>query len=99
MKQILKTTILCASLAICAVPAMADTAKKDEFADLRNSSANMSKEEAKKTEAGAAHIGAAAILAGGYRAYKVYDRVFPTQKLHKQPKQQLSEAYQRSRHQ
>lgn len=100
MKKIFKTSALFVSCALAFAPAMAQA---DDFAELRKSEANMTKKEAKETEAG---VAPAAILAGGYRAYKVYDRVFPTQKLHKQPKelspqtrQQLAEAYQRSRHQ
>lgn len=100
MKKIFKTSALFVSCALAFAPAMAQA---DDFAELRKSEANMTKKEAKETEAG---VAPAAILAGGYRAYKIYDRVFSRETLYKQPnkinsqtRQQIRDSYNRHRHQ
>lgn len=62
MKKIFKTSALFVSCALAFAPAMAQA---DDFAELRNSKANMTKQEAKETEAG---MGQAYVLYYGVAA-------------------------------
>lgn len=67
MKPILKATVAC-SLLMASTLSLANpqaTPKKDEFADLRVSKDNMSKEQAKEIEAGAVPV---AVYYGGVAA-------------------------------